>query len=370
MLVTAPIIQAPDWSLPFEIMCDASDYAVGAVLGQKVRRASHVIYYASTTLNDAQRNYATTKKEMLAVVYALEKFRSYLLGTNVIIYTDHASLKFLMMKKEAKPRLIRWILLLSEFDVEIKDKKGMENLVADHLSRLVLDEGNDHAKDDIRGEFPDETLFYLKEIRPWYAHIVNFLVLNRFPPSFSKSQKEKLQHDAKQYVWDEPYLWKHCKDQVIRRCIPENEMASILAFCHSHACGGHFGDKRTSMKVLECGFWWPSLFRDAHIFCQARDNCQRMGNISRKHEMPQVPMLYVEIFDVWGIDFMGPFPNSHRNLYNLLAVDYVSKWVEEKATKTDDAKVVMDFLKTRIFSRFGVLRILISDRALTSTTKL
>ncbi|CAH9124841.1 unnamed protein product [Cuscuta epithymum] len=361
-LVTAPIIQAPDWSLPFEIMCDASDYAVGAVLGQKVGRASHVIYYASTTLNDAQRNYATTEKEMLAVVYALEKFRSYLLGTKVIIYTDHAALRFLMTKKEAKPRLIRWILLLSEFDVEIKDKKGMENLVADHLSRLVLDEGNDHIKDDIRGEFPDETLFSLKEIRPWYAHIVNFLVLNRFPPSFSKAQREKLQHDAKQYVWDEPYLWKHCKDQVIRRCIPETEITSILAFCHSHACGGHFGGKRTAMKVLECGFWWPSLFRDAHFFCQSCDNCQRMGNISRKHEMPQVPMLYVEIFDVWGIDFMGPFPNSHGNLYILLAVDYVSKWVEAKATKTDDAKVVADFLKTRIFSRFGVPRILISDR--------
>ena len=111
MLTTAPIIQAPDWTLPFELMCDASDYAVGAVLGQRVGRFPHVIYYASTTLGDAQKNYSTTEKEMLAVVFALEKFRSYLLGTKVIVYSDHAALRYLMTKKEAKPRLIRWIFI-------------------------------------------------------------------------------------------------------------------------------------------------------------------------------------------------------------------------------------------------------------------
>ena len=110
---------------------------MGAVLGQKEGRSSHVIYYASMTLNGAQRNYSTTEKELLAIVFALEKFRYYLLGTKVIVYTDHAALRYLLTKKKAKPRLIRWILLLSEFDIEIRDKKGAENLVADHLSRIV-----------------------------------------------------------------------------------------------------------------------------------------------------------------------------------------------------------------------------------------
>ncbi|CAN6579309.1 unnamed protein product [Malus baccata var. baccata] len=158
MLTSAPIIVPPDWSLPFELMCDASDYALGAVLGQRKEKRPHVIYYASRTLNDAQLNYSTTEKELLAVVFALDKFRSYLLGTKVIIYTDHAALKYLFTKKEAKPRLIRWMLLLQEFDIEIRDKKGSENVVADHLSRMV------HEEDvvPIIETFPDEQLMSVK----------------------------------------------------------------------------------------------------------------------------------------------------------------------------------------------------------------
>ncbi|KAM1728953.1 hypothetical protein ACFX12_019408 [Malus domestica] len=143
LLTTAPIITPPDWSIPFELMCDASDYALGAVLGQRKNKQPHVIYYASRTLNDAQLNYSTTEKELLAVVFALDKFRSYLIGTKVIVFTDHAALKYLFTKKEAKPRLIRWMLLIQEFDIEIKDKKGSDNVVADHLSRLVREE-EDH----------------------------------------------------------------------------------------------------------------------------------------------------------------------------------------------------------------------------------
>ncbi|GJT45219.1 DNA-directed DNA polymerase [Tanacetum coccineum] len=140
LLTSSPIIQPPDWNLPFEIMSDASNYAVGAVLGQRVGKSAHVIYYASRTLDSAQCNYSTTEKELLAIVFALEKFCSYLLGTKVIVYCDHAALKYLLAKKEAKPRLIRWILLLQEFNLEIRDKKGSKNLVADHLSRVMIKE--------------------------------------------------------------------------------------------------------------------------------------------------------------------------------------------------------------------------------------
>jgi len=158
-------------------------------------------------LNDAQRNYSTTEKELLAVVFALEKFRSYLLGTKIIVYSDHAALRYLMTKKEAKPRLIRWILLLSEFDLEIKDEKGIENRVADHLSRLV------HVEDELRLQetFPNEQLFSASGTLPWYANIVNYLVTNVLPPDLSRAQRDKIKSDAKYYVWDDPYLWKLCR---------------------------------------------------------------------------------------------------------------------------------------------------------------
>jgi len=357
LLTSAPIIQPPNWDLPFEIMCDASNTAIGAVLGQKVDRAHHVIYYASKTLDQAQSNYSTTEKELLAIVYALDKFRQYLLGTKVIVYSDHAAIRHLLAKKDSKPRLIRWILLLQEFDLEIKDKSGKENLVADHLSRLVYE---DDVK-PIRETFPDEHLFNVREA-PWYADIVNFLVTQQFPPDATRWQKDKLKKEAKRYVWDDPYLWKYCADQIIRRCVERHEVHSILKFCHSYACGGHFGPQKTARKVLESGFYWPQIFQDSYLHCKNCDRCQKTGNLSSKNQMPLTPILICEIFDVWGIDFMGPFPSSYGFSYILLAVDYVSKWVEARATRTNDSKAVIDFVQVNIFARFGTPKALISDR--------
>jgi hypothetical protein len=152
-LIFTPVIQPPDWHLTFEIMCDASDYAVGAVLSQSKDKKHYVISYASKTLTGPQLNYTTTEKELLAVLFAIEKFRSYLVGTKVIVYTDHAALKYLLINKDAKSCLVRWILLLQEFDLKIRDKKGVENSVANHLSRLQFKESaelpiNDYTRDD------------------------------------------------------------------------------------------------------------------------------------------------------------------------------------------------------------------------------
>ncbi|KAM2479405.1 hypothetical protein PS1_003146 [Malus domestica] len=358
MLTSASIIVPPDWSLPFELMCDALDYALGAVLGQSKDKRPHVIYYASRTLNDAQLNYSTTEKELLAVVIALDKFHSYLLGTKVIIYSDHAALKYLLTKKKkAKLRLILWMLLLQEFDLEIRDKKGIENIVADHLTRLVHDE----EPIPILKAFLDEQLLSIEVSVSWYADLVNYLVSKQVSSTLNKHQRDKLKNDTRFYVWDDPYLWKYCLDQILRRCVHDSKFNSILTLCHTYACEGHFGTQRISLKVLECGFYWPTLFKDARTFCMTCDRCQRMGNIGAKDQMSQTPIFSIEIFYVWGINFMSPFPSSHGFNYILLVMDYVSKWVEAKATRPNDSKVVADFVKTNIFARFGLLRVLISD---------
>ncbi|XP_050894797.1 uncharacterized protein LOC127101414, partial [Lathyrus oleraceus] len=229
---------------------------------------------------------------------------------------------------DAKPRLRRWILLLQEFDLEIKDKKGTENVVADHLSRL---ENLEPERTSINYDFSyDKLIATLEEnnsdmqvettlaisVTPWYADLVNYLAAGIVPPTLSYQQKKRFFYDIKHYYWDDPLLFKRGPDGIFRRCIPEEE---------------------------EC------------------DRCQRKGNISRRDEMPQKGILEVEIFDVWGIDFMGPFPSSFGNKYILVAVDYVSKWIEAVASPTNDTRVVTRLFKNIIFPRFGIPRIVVSD---------
>nr|GFB51088.1 reverse transcriptase domain-containing protein [Tanacetum cinerariifolium] len=154
----APILVVPDWNSPFELMCNASDYEIGAVLGQHKSKHFQPIHYASKTMTEAHIHYTTTEKEMLAVVYAFEKFRPYLVLSKSIVYTDHSALIYLLNKHDANPRLLRWVLLLQEFDITILDKKGSENLAADHLSRLENPHQDVLENKDINENFPLETL--------------------------------------------------------------------------------------------------------------------------------------------------------------------------------------------------------------------
>ena len=217
-LISAPTL---DWSLPFEIMCDA----MGAVLGQTKDKKHHAIAYASKTLIGAQHNYATTEKELLAVVFAIDKFRSYLVGAKIIVYTDHAALKYLLTKKDAKPRLIRWILLLQEFDLEIKEKKGVDNSIADHLSRMHF---KNPQETPINDSLRDDMLYRINRSDPWYADIVNFMVSGYVPPGANN----KLIQESRSHIWDEPYLFRVCSDGLLRRCVTTKEGWKIIDRCH------------------------------------------------------------------------------------------------------------------------------------------
>ncbi|GKD60966.1 reverse transcriptase domain-containing protein [Tanacetum coccineum] len=203
-LTEAHILVSPNWDLPFEIMCDASDFAIGAVLRQRKEKHFQPIHYASKTLSDAQTHYTTTEKELLVLVYAFEKFWSYLVLSKTIVYTDHSALKYLFVKQDVKPRI--------------------------------------------------------------------------------------------------------CADQIIRRCVDGQEATDILQACHHGPTEGHHGPNYTAKKVFDSGFFWPTIYLDAHDLVTHCDSCQRQEKISQRDEMPQNPVQIYEIFDVWGIDFMGPFP--------------------------------------------------------------
>ncbi|RVW22137.1 Retrovirus-related Pol polyprotein from transposon 17.6 [Vitis vinifera] len=252
-LTTTPIVRASNWQLPFEVMCDANDFAIGAVLGQRQDGKPYVIYYANKTLNEAQRNSITTEKELLAVVFALDKFRAYLVGSFIVVFTDHSSLKYLLTKQDAKARL-----------------------AITHNSHVL----------PINDDFPEESLMLL-ENTPWYAHIANYLVTSEVPSE-----------------------WK-AQDS------------------------------------------WPSLFKDAHTMCRSYNRCQRLGKLTRRNQMAMNPILIVDLFDVWGIDFMRPFQMSFGNSYILVGVDYVSKWVEAIPCKHNDHGVVLKPFET-LLAKYGV----------------
>ncbi|GJQ95561.1 reverse transcriptase domain-containing protein [Tanacetum coccineum] len=313
-LTKAPILIAPDWDLPFELMCDASDFAIGAVLGQRHEKHFRPIHYASKTMSEAESHYTTTEKEMLALVYAFEKFRSYLILNKSIVYTDHSALKYLFAKKDSKARLLRWVLLLQEFKFKVIDTKRAKNLAADHLSRLENPYENVLDPKEINETFPLETLnmmtFRGDSSTPWFADFVNYHARNFIVKGMSSQQKNKFFKDVKHYFWDDPYLFKICADQVIRRCVSGQEAIDILIACHSGPTGGHYGANYTAKKVFDSGFYWPIIYRDAHDLVTRCDTCQRQGKFFQRDEMPQNSIQVCKSFDVWGIDFIGPFPSS------------------------------------------------------------
>ncbi|KAG8485336.1 hypothetical protein CXB51_021415 [Gossypium anomalum] len=227
-----------------------------------------------------------------------------------------------------------------EFNLEIQDKKGAKNLAADHLSRLENLHLKELDENEINDSFLEEKLLVITDFEvPWFADISNCLAVNILPKGLTYHRKKRFFADMKNYFWEDLFLFSVCADQVIRRCVAKSEASKILENCHSRPTGGHYNGTRTTHKTLESGFYLPTLFKDANRYVTSCDRCQRTYNISKRDEMSQMYMLSCEIFDVWGIDFMGLFPISFGNKYILVTADYMSKWVEAQALATNDARV-------------------------------
>nr|GEY41482.1 DNA-directed DNA polymerase [Tanacetum cinerariifolium] len=231
-LTKAPILIAPNWDLPFELMCDTNDFSIGVVLGQRHEKHFKPIQYASKTMNDAESNYTTTKKEMLAVV-----------------------------EPSGRP--------------SVPIKNPYEN---------VLDPKG------INETFPLETLsmvtFRSDSSAPWFADFAKYHAGNFIVKGMTSHQKNKFFKDVKHYFWDDPFLFKICADQVIRRCVHGKEALDILVACHNRPTGGHHGANLTAKKIFNAGFFLPIIDKDAHEFVKNCDSCQRQGKISQRDEMP------------------------------------------------------------------------------------
>jgi hypothetical protein len=251
-LSTAPILRGPYWTLPFHISSDASDTAIGAVLGQEEDHLPYAIYFISKNMSPAELNYTVSENEFLVVIYAINKFRHYITGYSTFVHTDHSAIKYLMNKPITNSRVTRWLLLLQEFDITIVDRPRKENVVADFLSRLTLNDNN-----PVDDSVPDEYLFLVSSHSPWYADIANYLVAGKLPSHLSYREKKSIVHQSARYSWISGYLFHIGANQEIRSCVREDEVYDILKSCHDDPCGGNFADKRTAYKFLGWGTIGP-----------------------------------------------------------------------------------------------------------------
>nr|GEX45734.1 reverse transcriptase domain-containing protein [Tanacetum cinerariifolium] len=250
----------------------------------------------------------------------------------------------------------------------ILDHKISKNGIEARCQTKITPLENPHQsvldKKEINEAFPLETLnvvsFRGDSSTPWFADFANYHARNFIVKGIPSQQKNKFFKYVKHYFWDDPFLFKICTDQIIWWCIHGQEAVEILKACHNGPTGGHHGPNYTAKKVFDSIFYWLTIYRDAHDLVKPYDTCQHLGKISQRDEMPQNSIQVYEIFDVWSIDFMGPFSSLCRNKYILVAVDYLSKWVDEKALPTNDARVVCKFLKS-LNARFGTPRAIISD---------
>ncbi|KAL3694202.1 hypothetical protein R1sor_007853 [Riccia sorocarpa] len=385
-LSQGPILRPPNWNMIFHVHTDASGVAVGAVLAQPQDPKIYLpIYFASRTLNNSEKDYTTTEREALAMVYAVKKFKSYLQVNKFVFFVDHQALTYIVNKVHITGRIARWLLLLQEFDFTVVYKPGKINILADQLSRIEMGREIEHEDDS----FPDEYLLNINLERPddhissrdetddtergetyeellkrgWQTPMRYLLTRGSLPKDTPYHIKRKLVQKSSQYTLIEGELYKKGIDQVLRRCVNDEDVPRILEEAHEGPSGGHGAGESTAQKILHTGLWWPTIFKDCHSHVRTCNECQRSATL--KEGMPLKPIFPLGVFQKWGLDFIGPikpasFPTGKR--YIITATDYTTKWVEAECYRTNDKKVIAKFIYENIITRFGVPVELVSDQ--------
>jgi hypothetical protein len=302
-LVTTMILIFMYWNKEFHVHVEASSIALGTVLSQLGEGdIDHPIAFASRKLSTIEKNYTTTEREGLEMVYALQKFKHYLLGSHFKMYIDHSVLKYLVNKLVlGGGRICRWLLLFQEYEFEVVVKPGKMNAGPDHLSCILSGEYAGNLDDSLL----DENLFTVNMVDDYFSNIIQFLSTHMDSSGMIVEQKKQLVVKATYYQLIAWNLYKLGVDGILRHCVLEHERPMILEEAHDGIAGGHYAWRESAQNILCTILWWPTLHKDSKEYCQLCDVCQRLGKWSRRDEMPLNPQVTLQTYDKWAIDFVG-----------------------------------------------------------------
>lgn len=361
-LSSPPVLAFPNFEKPFGVETDASSVAVGAVLTQKDDDGkTHPVQFASRTMTVAERKYSACEREALAVIFALRKFRLYLLSTEpFILMTDQQALKSAFARKDIHGRLARWLDFLAEYEFEFQYRKGSLNKAADFLSRIK------HGEEVIEGTDEGDLLCVLSEeiseaasfdLEEELVEVVTHLS-GKCSTGRNKQEKAGIRRRSKNHVLWQGRLYRRGKKGltvVVRR----GDRRGVVKALHDEM--GHW-DTRATQKLVTERFWWPRVHADIAHYVKTCDSCQRMGAVGSYRTNLQVRQ--GGLFDVFSIDFAGPFPvTAEKNCYLLVCVEHLTGWPIVKPTKRATAAVVVQFINEEVIPPFGAPGMIISDNA-------
>jgi len=361
-LITAPVLAHPDFDQSFELHCDASNEAISAVLTQRdANGREHPVAYASRVLNAAEKNYSTSERECLAVIFFVKKFRPYLHGKQFEIFTDHSSLTWLMKSTHESPRLNRWALALQEYQFEIHYKKGKNNQNADSLTRppfinTVQQQENLTATQKV--------IFKLQHNDEIIGPIINFLEKKIIPKDAELAKTVKtlainmiLEKGLLFRVTPEDKSGKYLRQLVI----PKALVPDLLSQVHDSIFGAHLGFLKTYSK-LKHKYWWPKMLNTVKNWVKSCPQCQTYKSRKLKVGLLQ-PISVDKKFQRWSLDIIGPLPTTRNgNKYILTFMEYLTRWPEAFPMKDATAITVAKIFLEEIISRFGAPAHLQSDR--------
>src|SRR3954469_4192835 len=361
-MTTAPVLCKPNFARSWVLEVDASDFALGAVLGQEQEEDMevHPVYFWSRQLSSAERNYSVTDRECLAVVASCVKLRPYLLGGRVLIVGDHTAVKWILNKVDAMGRHARWRVLMSEYDYEVQSRPGPQNGNADALSRLRMDEANAEEVDNEPKHLAFRTVALKSKWvdEAWYKDIYLWLETMTIQKE-SAVDRKRIRLMALRYGIKGGRLYNRDSDKKLKLCLARDDIKKVLQEYHEGAIGGHFG-RDITVKRIRQHFWWPTIWRDVAEHVRTCDNCQRFG--LKEHNNPLRPYQPIFPFEFIFMDFVVNLPlTKNKNRHIITMTEGLTKWIEARPVKVATAAVSAKFLMSEVISRFGAPRVVVTD---------